>query len=307
MSQKFSFELLAFLRALFLILSAIVYSAILGPPAIVSSLLDRSGRWPSFFQSLWVAWLLRSNGIKIQLNGTENLKKDRSCLLVSNHASLLDIPAIISAAPFPVRFIAKHSLIWFPIFGWFLYLSGHVLIDRQSAQSAVRSLKKASSQLKKGISIIVFPEGTRSPDGEVKEFKRGAFLLAQYSKFPMIPISISGTCDMLPRHGWCFWPGTIHIRMSRPIPTRSLSHKELDDLMMRVRETIMENLKKGSAEREWSEEDRGKKPHEGEGWSSPRVSAAPFSSPARGPLSRLSRESGSPGGIEKTGFPPPRE
>jgi len=262
MSQKHSFELLAFLRALFLILSAIVCSAILGPLAIVSSLLDRSGRWPSFFQSLWADWLLRTNGINLQLKGTENLKKDQFYILVSNHASILDIPAIISSAPFPVRFIAKNSLIWFPIFGWFLYIADHILVDRESAHSAFKSLKKASALLKKGISIIVFPEGTRSPDGEVKEFKRGAFLLAQHSKFPVVPISISGTYDMLPRHGWCFWPGTIHIRMGEPIPTRDLSHQESKDLMRRVRETIIENLKKGSAERDLSQEQRGKRPQD---------------------------------------------
>jgi 1-acyl-sn-glycerol-3-phosphate acyltransferase len=263
MSQKHSFELPAFLRALLLILSAIVCSAILGPPAIVSSLLDRSGRWPSFFQSLWAGWLLRTNGINLQLKGTENLKKDQFYILVSNHASILDIPAIISSAPFPVRFIAKNSLIWFPVFGWFLYIADHILIDRESAHSAFKSLKKASALLKKGISIIVFPEGTRSPDGEVKEFKRGAFLLARHSKFPVVPISISGTYDILPRHGWCFWPGTINIRMGEPIPTRDLSHQESKDLMRRVRETIIENLKKGSAERDLGEEERGRRPHDG--------------------------------------------
>jgi 1-acyl-sn-glycerol-3-phosphate acyltransferase len=263
MSQKPFFELSAFLRALFLILSAAVYTAIIGPPALASCFLDRSRRWLSFFQSLWVEWLLRTNGIRLRVDGMENLKKDQSYILVSNHASILDIPALISAAPFPVRFLAKKSLLWFPIFGWVLHFSGHILIDRQSAQSALRSLKKAPSLLTKGISIIVFPEGTRSPDGEVKEFKRGAFLLARYSKFPVVPISISGTYDMLPRYGWRFWPGTIYIRMSKPIPTQGLSHKELDDLMRRVRETILENLKKGSAERDLSEEERGKRPHDG--------------------------------------------
>jgi 1-acyl-sn-glycerol-3-phosphate acyltransferase len=262
MSQKHSFELSSFLRTLFLIFSAIVYSAVIGPPAILTSLLDRSGRWPSFFQRLWVDWLLRTNGINMRINGTERLKKEQSYVLVSNHASILDIPAMIFAAHFPVRFIAKKSLIWFPLFGWFLHLAGHILLDRQSAQSAVRSLKKASSQLKKGISIIVFPEGTRSPDGEVKEFKRGAFLLAQHSRFPVVPVSISGTYEMLPRQGWCFWPGTIHIRMGEPIPTRDLSHRESNDLMRRVRETIVENLKKGSAERDLSEKDRRKRPYD---------------------------------------------
>ena len=263
MCQKYSFELPAFLRALFLILSAIVHSAILGPPAIVSSLLDPSGRWPSFFQALWAHWLLRTNGIHMHLKGTENLKKDQPYILVSNHASILDIPAIISAAPFPVRFLAKKSLLWYPIFGWFLYLSGHILIERESARSALRSLKKASFLLKNGISIIVFPEGTRSPDGVVKEFKRGAFLLAQHSKFPVIPVSIAGTYEMLPRQGWWFRPGTIHMRMGEPIPTRNLSHQELRDLMRKVRETIIENLKKGSAERELSQEERGKRLQDG--------------------------------------------
>jgi len=263
MSQKSSFELLAFFRALMLILSATLYTAILGPPALVSCFLDRSWRWFSFFQRLWVEWLLKTNGIRLHLDGMGDLKKDEAYILVSNHASILDIPALISAAPFPVRFLAKKSLLWFPIFGWVLYFSGHILIHRQSAQSALRSLKKAPSLLKKGISIIVFPEGTRSPDGEVKEFKLGAFLLAQYSKFPVVPISISGTYDMLPRHGWCFWPGTIHIRMSKPIPTGGLSHQELDDLMRGVRETIIENLKKGTAERDLSEEERGKRPDDG--------------------------------------------
>jgi 1-acyl-sn-glycerol-3-phosphate acyltransferase len=262
MSQKTFFELTAFLRALVLIFSAAVYTAIIGLPALASCFLDRSWRWLSFFQSLWVEWLLRTNGIRLRVDGMENLKKGQSYILVSNHASILDIPALISAAPFPVRFLAKKSLLWFPIFGWVLYFSGHILIDRQSAQSALRSLKKAPSLLMKGISIIAFPEGTRSPDGEVKEFKRGAFLLAQYSKFPVVPISISGTYDMLPRQGWHFWPGTIYMRMGEPIPTRDLSHRELEDLMGRVREKIIKNLKKGSAERDWSEEERGKRPHD---------------------------------------------
>lgn len=243
MNPSRPFELLAFLRALFLIFSAILYSAILFIPAYVSCFLDRSGRWPSFFQRLWVNWLLRTNGIRLKLEGMENLEKDDSYILVSNHASILDIPGIISAVPFPVRFIAKKSLLWFPIFGWFLYLSEHILIDRESAQSALKSLKKASSLLKKGISIIVFAEGTRTPDGEVKEFKRGAFLLAQHSKFPIVPVSITGTFTMLPRKGWCFWPGTMNIRLGRPIPTRDLSLQESRDLMEKVRETIIQNLR----------------------------------------------------------------
>ncbi len=260
MSQKASFELSAFLRGLFLIFTAVVYTGLLGPPALVASLLDGSGRWPSFLQNFWVRCLLWTNGIHLTLDGRENLKKGQPYILVSNHASILDIPAIIFAAPFPVRFLAKRSLVWFPIFGWFLYLSGHLLIDRRSTQSTLRSLKKAPSLLQKGISIIVFPEGTRSPDGEVKEFKRGAFLLAQHSKFPVVPVSISGTYEMIPRQGWCFWNGTIHVHLGEPIPTRDLTAPQAKDLRRRVRETIIENLKKGKAEQEVRDRERRERP-----------------------------------------------
>jgi 1-acyl-sn-glycerol-3-phosphate acyltransferase len=204
--------------------------------------LDPSGRWPSFFQRLWGNWILRTNGVSLKLEGIEKLQKNDSYILVSNHASLLDIPAIIYASPFPVRFFAKKSLLWFPIFGWFLSLAGHIVIDRQSAPSALKGLKRASSILKQGISIVVFPEGTRTPDGEVKEFKRGAFLLAQHSKFPVVPVCVSGTFQILPRQGWGFLPGTVCIRMGEPIPTRDLPLQESGSLMGRVRDTIIKNL-----------------------------------------------------------------
>jgi 1-acyl-sn-glycerol-3-phosphate acyltransferase len=243
MKPRHFLHLAAFLRALFLVFSTAVYTAILCLPALITCLLDPSGRWPSFFQRLWVNWLLRTNGVGLKLEGVEKLPKNQSYILVSNHASLLDIPAIIWASPFPVRFFAKRSLLWFPIFGWFLSLGGHILIDRQNPRSAIKSLKRASSVLKKGISIVVFPEGTRTPDGEVKEFKRGAFLLAQHSKFPVVPLSIGGSFEMLPRTGSGFCPGVIHIRMGEPIPTRGLAPQESGILMGRVRDTIIKNLK----------------------------------------------------------------
>ena len=157
--------------------------------------------------------------------------------------SLLDIPGIISAFPFAVRFLAKKSLLRIPVFGWYLYLSGHILIERDSVKSALKGLKRASSALQQGISVIVFPEGTRSLDGEVKEFKGGAFLLAQNSKSPLVPIGISGSFEMLPRTGWCFRPGIMHIRIGEPISTRDLSPQESRNLMGTVRHTIIQSLK----------------------------------------------------------------
>ncbi len=243
MGAKNSFQLPAFLRAIFLILCAAIYSCILGPPALIICLFALSGRWYSSFQRLWANWLLQTNGVSLSVQGLENLEKSHSYILISNHASLLDIPGIISAFPFPVRFIAKKSLAWIPILGWSLPLSGHILIDRESAPSALKSLQKAASLLQSGTSIVVFPEGTRSPDGQVKEFKGGAFLLALKSRAPIVPVSISGTYPMLPRTGWCFWPGTIQIHVGKPIPTQGVPLPEARPFMKRVRDTIIQNLK----------------------------------------------------------------
>ncbi len=243
MEDKNSFELAAFLRGLFLILSTAVFTFLLFWPTFLACFLDSSGRWSSFLQRVWVRWLLRTNGIRLNFQGLDNLQGEQGFVIVSNHCSILDIPTIIAALPIPVRFIAKKSLIWFPLFGWFLYFSGHVLIDRQNPSSTLKSLNQAASLLKKGISIIVFPEGTRSPNGEVQEFKSGGFLLALQSKAPLVPVTISGTYSMLPRKGWCFWPGEISLTIGQPLPTQGLRSKDLPPLISEVRQEIIQNLK----------------------------------------------------------------
>jgi 1-acyl-sn-glycerol-3-phosphate acyltransferase len=237
-----SFQLKAFLRALFLIFSAGVCTCILAPLGILAILLDRSGQSFSAVQRVWANWLLRANGVRLNRKGLENLEERHSYIFISNHMSLLDIPGIISALPVPIRFIAKRSLTWVPIFGWSLSLSGHILIDRASPQSALKSLKRAAFLLKNGTSIMVFPEGTRSPDGLVKEFKAGAFLLAQKAEAPVVPVSISGTYEMLPRTGWCFWPGTIKVSIGKPISTEGLSQRQVRSLMEEVRARVIQNL-----------------------------------------------------------------
>jgi len=123
----------------------------------------------------------------------------------------------------------------------------HVLINRENAKSALTSLKKAVTLLRKGMAIVVFPEGSRSPDGRVKEFKGGAFLLALQAKLPIVPVSISGTYQMLPRTGWCSWPGIMELNVGEPIPTRDLLLREARPLMGRVRKTVIQNLKNEEA------------------------------------------------------------
>lgn len=245
MGKNPPFQISAFLRVLFLIFSAALLTALLGIPALVLTPFDRSGSRSSSFQRAWVRAFFRFNRIPICIQGLENLQEGGANILISNHASLLDIPAIVAAVPLPVRFIAKKSLIWFPIFGWFMHFAGHVLIDRDSAVSAVKSLKKAARIMKQGISVVVFPEGTRTPDGDVKEFKRGAFLLALQARAPIVPISISGTYEMLPRTGCCFRPGTIDLKIGSPILTKELPIRDIRHLVEKVRKVIIDQTEGG--------------------------------------------------------------
>ncbi len=246
------FQFSAFLRGIFLILSTVVLTAVLALPAMVSCLLDPLGRWTSLLHKTWATWLLRMNRVRLDPKGLEYLGQGQASILIANHASILDIPGIICAFPHPVRFIAKKSLAWFPLFGWLLSSSGHVLVERENAKAALRSLKKAAALLRKGISIVVFPEGTRTPDGEVKDFKGGAFLLALEAKAPIVPVSISGTFRMLPRTGWCFWAGRMELNIHRPIPTLGLSRHEARPLMRKVREIIMQNSQTSPSRPEFS-------------------------------------------------------
>lgn len=243
------FEFPAYLRGLFMIFSAALFTVLLFPPAFISCFLDPSGRFASFFQRLWMIWLLKANGIGLHIRGAENVGPRRDYIIIANHSSILDIPAIMATFDFPIRFLAKKSLIWFPLFGWFLYFAQHVLVDRRHTTSILKGMKKATSLLKRGTAIVVFPEGTRSLDGQVKEFKNGAFLLALQSQTPILPVSISGTFEMLPRKGWCVWPGPIHLTIGKPILTTGLSIKEADALMTKARDTIIQNLGNIKAEK----------------------------------------------------------
>jgi len=241
MAAKKPLKFTALLRGLFLILSTAVYTFVLGGAACAVCFLDSYPRRLSVLQRLWVHLLLKTNRIRLQANGVEGLREP-PYIFISNHASLLDIPAIIHSIPFPVRFVAKKSLTWFPFFGWALLRSGHILIERKNTKAAMQSLQERSSILRDGYSVVVFAEGTRTPDGEVKEFKRGGFRIALEKGIPIVPVSVSGTFQMLPRTGWCLWPGTIRIRFGKPIPTRGWPAGEIEKLMDEVRETIIRNL-----------------------------------------------------------------
>jgi 1-acyl-sn-glycerol-3-phosphate acyltransferase len=189
-----------------------------GTLIIVSSLLAPDGRWLMPLGRRWCRSLLRVGAVKIEVEGLENVRAQPVAIFMANHQSLLDIAALGSVMPDNARFIAKRSLQWIPFFGWALLASrGCVFIDRGNRPKAIQTLEKAALRMKRGASIIVFPEGTRTEPGKLGEFKKGPFHLALASGMPVVPVAISGTGELMPKSSLRIHSGQARIRFGSPI------------------------------------------------------------------------------------------
>jgi 1-acyl-sn-glycerol-3-phosphate acyltransferase len=216
-----------------------VYTLVIGPPILVASFFD-GGRTMLRLGRVWVRWIVRSFGVRIEAEGLENVPTHAPVILMSNHQSLCDIAAIVLTLPESVswRFVAKRELTRVPIFGQVLVASGHVIIDRGDRAKAVESLHRAAERIRAGTTVIVFPEGTRSPDGHLRHFKSGPFHLALEAQVPIVPVTVSGSQRVTPKGELRVRPGTVKITYGKPIPTRGLSIEHRKQLAARVREAI---------------------------------------------------------------------
>lgn len=221
----------------------ILDTIILGLIYIFLSPIDFKGRIFEFLSRNWSKIILFISGVKVKIIGIENINKNQSYIVVSNHQSLFDIPVVIANLPLSIRMIAKKGLFMIPIFGWAIYIAGHISIERGNGKKAKRSLEKALEKIRKRrFSIVVYPEGTRSPDGEVKEFGKGAFRLAFDSKLPILPVSIKGSRMILPKGSLKINKGEIKIIIGKPIITENIEKRELNILKDKVRNGIIKNM-----------------------------------------------------------------
>lgn len=181
----------------------------------------RSGRAPHLVARAWSLAMLRISGVHLEVEGADRLAPNEPRVFVANHTSYLDIPAALCAFPGQLRVVARHTLVWMPFLGWYLKLCGHLLIDRADPRQGLDMFAKASARMRAdGLSVLVFPEGTRSADGRLATLKGGAFHLAASLGVPIQPLAISGTHAVMPRSVW--GPtrgGLVTVRVGMPIPT----------------------------------------------------------------------------------------
>ena len=201
------------------------------------------GRDPDFFyrgQRGWARGLFRLCGIELEVSGAEHMTPDRAYVVVGNHSSYMDIPALFAALPTLPQFMAKRELSRIPFLGAALRAGRHLLVDRGNHASAKTSLDRAAEQLKPGSAILIFPEGTRGNGVELGAFKTGAFRLAKLGKVAVLPVGITGTHRLLPKHGRIIRPSRVTVRIGGPISAEDVASASLNELSQRVRNAISE-------------------------------------------------------------------
>jgi 1-acyl-sn-glycerol-3-phosphate acyltransferase len=193
-------------------------------------------RW----QRGWGRGLFRLCGIDIEVSGEEHMQPDTSYVIVANHASYMDVPALFALLPRPPQFIAKRELSRIPFVGTALRWGRHVLIERGNRSSARDSLEQAASHVRAGAAVLVFPEGTRGVSDEVQKFKTGALRLAKEARASILPVGISGTRSILPKHGRLLYPGRISVRIGPALTADEVSSTDMRALAQLTRGRVAE-------------------------------------------------------------------
>lgn len=210
------------------------------PAALILGTLRRDPSLPlRFARRYWGPGMLRLAGADLRVEGSPSALADRPAIYVMNHQSSLDIPAAFAVLPVDLRFIAKHTLRRVPFLGWYMSWTGMVFVDRSNSTQAVGSLNAAARRVQGGISLLAYPEGTRSRDGRILPFKKGPFVLALQAGAPVVPIAIEGSMRCMPAHLRPFRPGIVRMAIGTPIPTAGLTMDQREQLVQQAREAVL--------------------------------------------------------------------
>lgn len=208
----------------------------------ISILFQRaSGELPHRVSQLWARTLTRLLPFwEIHVTGLERIKRGKPYVVVSNHQSMLDILALLARLPLHFKFIVKKELFRIPFFGWHLASAGYICLKRGDPESGRVCLAKAREWLRRGVSVVFFPEGTRSPDGLIHEFKPGAFKLALEEKADFLPLVVAGTREAIPKYSWRIEKrASLFLKVLEPISTEGKGIQDLESIREIVRENIM--------------------------------------------------------------------
>lgn len=238
------------IRTLYIAIWVIFATLVLGLVVIFLSFFVRSGNPMHKIARFWGRSILIVSRIKVSVKWPADIDRSKSYIYMSNHQSNFDIPVLLGHLKVQFRWLAKMELFKIPIFGHAMRKAGYISIDRNKRESAFKSLKNAAREIKSGVSVLIFPEGTRSRDGKIRPFKKGGFIMAIDSGAPIVPIVISGTRSIMTKGSIKINPGKVSVVVHQPIQTSVYTRETKEALMERVRRIIcdgLENIETGNS------------------------------------------------------------
>lgn len=222
------------LRTLFIAVFLSIYILLVGPPLLIYSLLTNHID-PLYWAGVkGVMFFVRAVGVRVRVEGLERIPAG-ACLFASNHTSSADAPAVVGAIPRRIAILLKASLFKWPIVGQAFQLARFIPVDRKNRESAITSVEKATEALRGGQSFLIYPEGTRSPDGRLQQFKKGAVVMAIKAGVPIVPMACSGAHRVMEKHSLVIHPGEIVVEFLEPIDASKYSLEQRDELNEQVR------------------------------------------------------------------------
>jgi 1-acyl-sn-glycerol-3-phosphate acyltransferase len=221
---------------------AAIATIFLGIPVMVAGMLSRTGNLAFSISKLWAYTMLAVSFVSTEIKNKEKIQPGTSYIIISNHQSLYDIIALVTTLGIQYRWFIKKEVLKIPIFGYALYASRNIFIDRANTASAIESINKGIDRLPKGVSVMVFAEGTRSSDGKIAEFKKGGFVTAIRRKIPILPVTVNGSRRVLPKGSLAMKPGKIQIVIGDPIDTSGYTTETTQELIDKTRQVVIENF-----------------------------------------------------------------
>jgi 1-acyl-sn-glycerol-3-phosphate acyltransferase len=209
-------------------------TAFFGCISLICGLWDGSGRQQHFVARAWARTLLALALSRVTMVDADKLDLNQTAVYASNHLSYMDTPVLFAMLPFQFRILAKQSLWKIPFVGWYLRRSGQVPIDASSPRSAIAGLLRGVKALNAGLPIFVFPEGARSPTGNLRPLASGCAFMAIRAGVPLVPLALIGTHELLPMHVYALRPRPLKLVVGDPIPTEGLTTKDADTLTERL-------------------------------------------------------------------------
>jgi 1-acyl-sn-glycerol-3-phosphate acyltransferase len=229
------------IRTAFVAISLGLYVLVLGPPLILFTLVTRSADLMYWVGVKGLVFITRVAGMRVDVQGRENIPSG-VCLFAANHTSNADAPAIVGAIPRRLAIFGRKSLFDIPIVGLAFRLAKFVPVDRGNREAALGSVKQAVEYIKTGSSFLVYPEGTRSPDGRMQRFKKGSFVMAIEAGVPIVPVACSGAHRIMKKNSLVIHPGRVTVRFGKPVDVSGYTVEQRNTLAQQVHDAVAAQL-----------------------------------------------------------------